>query len=180
MSGCEKTGRESEIEIVAGDIGSAASMARLHATAFDEPWDAAAMAGLLGMPGAFALLATVAGVWSGSDDNISDNKGNRRQSPLLGFVLARSAADEAEILTLAVDISHRGQGLGRKLMEAAAATALASGATSLFLEVADDNMPAIALYERLGFVTLGLRPAYYARGTVRIAARTMRLDLVKA
>jgi ribosomal-protein-alanine N-acetyltransferase len=64
-------------------------------------------------------------------------------------------------------------------MEAAAAFARASGAASLFLEVADDNVAALALYERLGFVTVGMRPNYYARGATSVAARTMRLGLTK-
>jgi ribosomal-protein-alanine N-acetyltransferase len=168
MSGLENPG----IKIRVGHVEDAAAMAELHATAFDDPWDADAIAGLMAMPGAYAC----AGVWFGSDDNNVDSFGKGR---LLGFVLARSAADEAEILTVAVGIPERGQGLGRKLMEAAAATALASGAATLFLEVADDNMAALALYERLGFVTVGLRPNYYARGTAHVAARTMRLDLRK-
>ncbi|HEY4342729.1 MAG TPA: GNAT family N-acetyltransferase [Parvibaculum sp.] len=167
------------VRISVGDAHSLAPVAALHAAAFDEPWGQAALAGILAMPGAFMLQATGCGVWFGNDDNISDNNDNIRQPPLLGFVIARIAADEAEILTVAVDISHRGQGLGRKLMEAAAAFALASGAAALFLEVADDNVAALALYERLGFVTVGMRPDYYARGTARIAARTMRLGLTK-
>jgi ribosomal-protein-alanine N-acetyltransferase len=162
MSGLDKAG----INIHAADAGSLTQMAALHAASFDEAWGEAALSEILAMPGAFALVVTAC------DDE---------QAPqLLGFVLARVAADEAEILSVAVDISHRAQGVGRKLMEAAAATAIASGAVSLFLEVADDNLSALALYERLGFVTVGLRPAYYARGATRVAARTMRMDLAKA
>ncbi len=162
MSGLDRPG----INIHAADAGSLTQMATLHAASFDEAWGEAALSEILAMPGAFALVATAC---------------NGEQTPqLLGFVLARVAADEAEILSVAVDISHRAQGVGRKLMEAAAATAIASGAVSLFLEVADDNLSALALYERLGFVTVGLRPAYYARGASRVAARTMRMDLAKA
>lgn len=162
MSGLDKSG----IDIHVADSASLTQMAALHAASFDEAWGEAALSEILAMPGAFALIATACG--------------EDRTSRLLGFVLARVAADEAEILSVAVDISHRAQGVGRKLMEAAAAAAIASGAVSLFLEVADDNLPALTLYERLGFVTVGLRPAYYARGATRVAARTMRMDLAKA
>lgn len=167
------------MEICAGGADLIPAMAALHAASFDEPWGEVALAEVLAMPGVFMLQATSAGVWLGNDDNIPDNFGNLRQPQLFGFVIARIAADEAEILTVAVDISHRGQGLGRKLMEAAAAAALASGATSLFLEVAEDNLPALALYGRLGFAPVGRRPAYYTRPAGRVAALAMRLGLTK-
>ncbi|MCE9648167.1 MAG: GNAT family N-acetyltransferase [Parvibaculum sp.] len=169
----------SEYEIVAGGVDDAASMAALHAAAFDEPWTAKAMTEILAMPGTYVLLATDADVRFGNNGVSHGNIAGGPQAGLSGFVIARVAADEAEILTLAVDISKRGQGLGRKLMEAAAARALASGAAALFLEVADDNVAALALYERLGFVTMGLRPAYYARAGGSVAARNMRLSLGK-
>jgi ribosomal-protein-alanine N-acetyltransferase len=171
MSGAGNPG----IKIRAGSADDAAAMAELHAAAFDEPWGEEAIAGLMAMPGSYAF----AGVWFGNADNGADNADDSGKGRLRGFVIARIAADEAEILTIAVGISERGQGLGRKLMEAAAAFALASGAVSLFLEVADDNLAALALYERLGFVTVGMRPGYYTRGTSSVAARTMRLDLQK-
>lgn len=137
-----------------------AQAAALHARCFDDPWDAAALAELIAMPGAFALAADAA-----------------PDAPLAGLVLARVAAGEAEILTIAVDPSWRRQGLGGRLIEAAAAAALTGGATALFLEVAADNTPARGLYARLGFREVGARPAYYARGGTRVAAHILRLDL---
>lgn len=163
MSKSEKPG----VEIRPGGVEIIPAMAHLHAASFDEAWGEAALAEILAMPGVFMLQATSA--------QFQPDKG--RQSQLSGFVIARMAADEAEILTLAVNISERGQGLGRMLMEAAAARARAFGAVSLFLEVADDNLPAIALYERLGFAAVGVRPGYYRRGAAGIAARAMRLGL---
>lgn len=173
MSESEKPG----IEICAGGVELVPAMALLHAASFEEAWGEAALTEILAMPGAFVLQATCAGVWSNNNDNFSDNGDNRQLRRFSGFVITRMAADEAEILTVAVDIPQRGQGLGRMLMEAAAARARAFGAVSLFLEVADDNLPAIALYERLGFITVGMRPGYYKRGPARVAARTMRLGL---
>lgn len=140
--------------------GEWAAAAALHARCFDEPWDEPALERLVAAPGTFAL---------GAGEN-----------PLAGFVLARIAAAEAEILTLAVDPAARGQGLGRRLMDAAAAMALAGGATALFLEVAEDNDAARALYGRLGFHQVGRRPAYYARPGSRVAALVLRLDLAAA
>lgn len=115
-----------------------ALLAELHRTSFADPWDAGAICDLLAGPGVFALF------------------GNQ------GFVLARVAGDEAEILTLAVDKAFRGQGLGRALLQAAAHHAVSLGAQSIFLEVGTDNPAALALYAGLGFARVGQRKGYYA------------------
>ena len=134
------------------------ALADIHARAFDEAWEAAAFARLLAMPGAFALQAA------------------ENDAPL-GFVLARIGGGEAEIITIAVDPGARRKGLGRALMERAGAEALARGAEAMFLEVAEDNAPAIALYDRLGFEPVGRRPAYYTRSGGKVAAISMKLEL---
>jgi [ribosomal protein S18]-alanine N-acetyltransferase len=113
-------------------------LAELHASAFDTPWDAAALAALLAQSGVFAV-----------------------ERPD-GFVLMRVVADEAEGLTLAVRPSARRRGLGRDLTGEGVAAARALGAERVFLEVAEDNAPARALYAGLGFVEAGRRRGYYA------------------
>ncbi|ABS65212.1 GCN5-related N-acetyltransferase [Parvibaculum lavamentivorans DS-1] len=137
---------------------SVPQLARLHALCFEEAWGEAAIAGLLAMPGVFGFM------WG-------------PEAAPEGFVLARLGGGEAEILTICVAPALRRAGTGRLLLQAAAAYALASGADALFLEVAEDNPAALRLYERFGFTSVGIRPAYYARGTSRVAARTLRLDL---
>jgi [ribosomal protein S18]-alanine N-acetyltransferase len=82
---------------------------------------------------------------------------------LRGFVLARLAADEAEILTIAVEPSARGKGVGRALLAENLRQAARAGARTMFLEVDQDNAPALALYDRLGFVKVGERAGYYRR-----------------
>jgi len=118
---------------------AAARLAALHAEAFDGPWDAAAFESLLGQVGVHLA-----------------------ETPD-GFILMRTVADEAEILTLAVRPDARRRGLGAELVARGAADAAARGATRLFLEVADDNDAARALYARAGFEEAGRRPRYYAR-----------------
>ncbi|MBP8062933.1 MAG: GNAT family N-acetyltransferase [Brevundimonas sp.] len=118
---------------------TAARLADLHAGAFAAPWDAAAFEALLGQAGVFAIEAPE------------------------GFILIRSVADEAEILTLAVDPAARRQGVGARQLREGAAEAAARGAARLFLEVADDNAAAVALYAGAGFTEAGRRPGYYAR-----------------
>ena len=88
-----------------------------------------------------------------------------------GFVLARQAADEAEILMLAVLPAARRQGLGRRLVEACAAEAARHGATTLFLEVAAGNDAARALYRATGFAQVGRRRGYYADGADALVLR---------
>jgi len=80
-----------------------------------------------------------------------------------GFIMIRTAAEEAEILTLAVVSSHRRKGLGRALVEKALNNLKVFGTTVCYLEVASDNIAAIDLYRSSGFVEVGRRVGYYAR-----------------
>lgn len=132
----------------------------LHAGGFEVSWSAAAFAELSASPGIFMLKA--------------EEKGG---AGVVGFVMARIVADEAEILTITVSDQMRGARIGQRLMEASGAEALAHGAATLFLEVAEDNQAALALYRRMGFAEIGRRPAYYERKTGKITALTMALRL---
>ncbi|MEP6344091.1 MAG: ribosomal protein S18-alanine N-acetyltransferase [Maricaulaceae bacterium] len=96
---------------------------------------------------------------------------------LAGFIVARLAADQAEIITIAVDPKRRGQGIGQKLMQQAFTHLCGNGVDLLFLEVAEDNFSAITLYKKCGFNPIGKRPAYYRRAGGRVAALTFRKDL---
>jgi ribosomal-protein-alanine N-acetyltransferase len=82
---------------------------------------------------------------------------------LQAFVLIRTAAGESEILTLATAPDARRQGMARALLVDAAAAAARQQVTAMFLEVAEDNRAALALYRGLGFVSNGRRPRYYRR-----------------
>ena len=130
------------MRLKAASLNDAEVLAAIHAQAFEAPWTAEALAELLAAPGVFALA-----VWDGAE--------------AVGFILMRVVADEAEVLTLAVGPEHRRRGIGRALVEAGLLQA--GQAEAVFLEVAQDNTPAIGLYERAGFAPAGRRPAYYAR-----------------
>lgn len=134
----------------------AAALAAIHHAAFPpgQRWGADAMVLQLELPGVFVLY---------------DERG--------GLVMARIAADEAEILTLAVLPAQRRQGLARALMAEALRQCAALGATTLFLEVATRNQPARALYAAMGFEEVGRRRGYYADGD---DALTLRLMLAPA
>lgn len=98
-------------------------------------------------------------------------------SPLQSFIILRFADDQAEVLTIVTDPDHRKSGHARSLLQAANKAVLAKGGDIIFLEVAEDNHPAIALYSACGYVQIGRRPAYYKRANGRIAARTYRKRL---
>lgn len=118
---------------------TARRLADLHAQAFDTPWSVEAFAALLDQAGVFAMATAD------------------------GFILIRVVADEAEILTLSVRPQVRRSGLGRALVEAGAVEAARRGAVRLFLEVAEDNAAARALYAQTGFIEAGRRAGYYAQ-----------------
>ncbi len=127
-----------------------AIFAAIHAAAFPpaEAWGEDAIALQLALPGAFGLL---------------DGRG--------GMLLARVAAEDAEVLTLAVEPGARRQGIARTLLQAAIAEARSRGATALFLEVATANAAARALYRQAGLGKVGRRRRYYADGSDAIVLR---------
>lgn len=122
---------------------SASTLQALHAPLFDPPWTTDAIAWQLEQPGSVALA---------TDDD-----------ELKGFILFRVTADEAEILILAVAAQHQGRGLGAALLSAALVEAGRLGVDDMWLEVAIDNAPALAVYSRAGFAEAGRRPRYYRR-----------------
>jgi ribosomal-protein-alanine N-acetyltransferase len=122
------------------------ALSALHHEDFIRPWSG----------GEFSSLLEQATVFGYGAREI----GHGARAPV-GFVLARLAAGEGEILTVAVARSHRRQGLGWRLMDAVLRELHAERAEALFLEVDENNAPAIALYRRLGFREVGRRSNYY-------------------
>jgi len=94
---------------------------------------------------------------------------SRAPAKLFGFVMSRIAADEAEILTIAIRRTHRGNGYGRRLLDTHLPRLAASGVKMLYLEVEEDNKPAITLYENTGFIVAGIRKTYYRKPDGRLA-----------
>jgi ribosomal-protein-alanine N-acetyltransferase len=131
--------------------GHAGIMAEIHRTAFraTEAWSRDVMLLQLGMPSTFGLVYGHA-----------------------GMILGRVTADEAEILTLAVDPGQRRLGVGTALLGAAMIRAAESGAACMFLEVAVTNDAARALYAAHGFTEAGLRRRYYTDGTDALILRS--------
>ena len=80
---------------------------------------------------------------------------------LLGWSCLLLAADEAELLKIAVAPTRRRHGIGRALVADAAVGAIQAGARRLFLEVRERNQAARALYANAGFTETGRRKGYY-------------------
>lgn len=129
------------------------ALAALHAESFrhPRPWSAVEFAALVAMPGVFLL--TEGG----------------------GFLLGRALAGEVELLTLAVPVTARRQGIATRLLAHFASEARARGARTAFLEVASDNPAARALYAADGWAEAGLRRNYYGPA-VDALVLTRRLD----
>jgi ribosomal-protein-alanine N-acetyltransferase len=97
---------------------------------------------------------------------------------IIGFSVSRMAADEAEILSIAVAKTHRGRGLSNSLLLTHLGHLAGRGIRTVFLEVEENNQPARRLYGRAGFTVAGRRERYYQRGGGEpLNAVLMRRDL---
>ena len=138
-----------------------ALLAALYAACFAEAWTPDAIATLVAMPGAFVGVA-------------------ERDGQPVGFHISRTAADEAEIISIGVGPAARRSGVGAALLADSMNRARAAGAAALFVDVAADNAGALALYRRAGFVQVGRRPGYYAAATGAQDAMILRAALTAA
>ncbi len=131
-------------------------LAEIHEASFPHGWDVDALDRMLDADGMIALIA---------------RREDGDTSPV-GFVLARSTGEEAEIITIATDPAVRGRGIGRLLMEEAIRRLQHDRVPRLFLEVSERNAAALALYRSLGFRKVGERKGYYASHAPSISDRT--------
>jgi len=140
--------------IIQATKAHAVALAAIHAASFPprEAWGTDAIGLQLALPGVFGLI---------------EERG--------GMLLGRIAADEAEVLTLAVTPGARRQGMGTGLLREAKARMISHGASVVFLEVAASNVAALSLYRAEGFVEVGRRPRYYADGSNAVVMRARLL-----
>ncbi len=125
---------------------------------WERPWGVASVGLLLRDPGVLATLAL-------------------QDAAPVGTSFIRLAGDEAEVLALAVVPDRRRRGIGRTLIDAAARDCALAGVARLFLEVAEPNAPARALYASCGFRQVGHRPGYYRGIGVAVDALLLVRDL---
>lgn len=129
-----------EIQIRRLGSKDAGAVAGLERECFSEPWTADSLQEMIGNPCTLYLAAE----WQGE---------------LVGYCGTQMVLDEGDILRVAVDKSHRGQGIGSRLL-----TELwrcTSGIHQWNLDVRVGNERAIRLYEKHGFLPIGIRKNYY-------------------
>lgn len=139
----------------AASARDAAAIAALHAASFRRGW---------GEDEVYGLLA---------DRAVITHRAMIRQT-LVGFIMSRLAADEAEILSVAIAPARRGRGLSPPLLDVHLRTLAGHAVRAVFLEVDEHNAPARRLYSRAGFREVGRRQGYYESGA---AAVVLRRDL---
>lgn len=151
--------------IIEASAPHAAVIAAMHEACFEDAWSAPEIARLMAMPGAIALIAL-----AGSHD-----------AELRGFLIARHAAGEAEILTIATLPDMRRRGVARGMISDLTARLAGLGIADLHIEVAAGNTAALAFYGTLAFEAVGRRKGYYAHaGGTREDAVLMRLSVPAA
>lgn len=124
-----------------------AALDDIERRAFPDPWSRAMLEAELSSPYSFLLVA-------------EEEEGR----PPVAYAAFRTAADEAELLRLAVVPEERGRGFGRALVDRGLERLAWEGVRSCFLEVREDNAHARSLYEHAGFQCTGRRRGYYRDG----------------
>lgn len=136
----------------------AAAMAVLHTASFRRGWSDGEFEAMLGDHAVVAHRAML---------------GNA----LVGFIISRMAGGEAEILSVAVAASARGRGLAGRMLHLHLRRLAGLGVRAVFLEVGEDNEPAIRLYASAGFEEVARREGYYRNADGRGAtALVLRCD----
>jgi [ribosomal protein S18]-alanine N-acetyltransferase len=141
--------------LAAAQPSDAAAIAALHKASFQRGW---------GDDEVYRLLI--------DKTVVADRAAMGRE--LIGFILSRLAAGEAEILSIAIAPHRRGRGFSRALLDLHLRRLAGLGARAVFLEVDEANAPARALYRHAGFYEVGRRQAYYQNGA---SALVLRRDL---
>lgn len=155
-----RTGELAIRVVGAGDVAALATLTALEAACFDDPWSREQLAAELVHPDSLVLIAARSA--PGDDDPI-------------GYASFRAGAGEAELLRIGVTCAERRRGVARALLHAGLARLAATGMEVCHLEVAEENRPAIELYEAENFHRIGRRPGYYARDRgALLYARTLR------
>jgi ribosomal-protein-alanine N-acetyltransferase len=130
----------------------AAAIAALHGVSFRRGWDEDEILRLLLERNVVTQRLTAGG-------------------KVIGFIMSRLAAGEAEILSVAIAPGWQGRGLSRELLALHLRRLAGLGARAVFLEVGEHNAPARRLYRRAGFREVGRRQGYYEDGATALVLR---------
>ena len=117
-------------------------VAELERLCFADPWSEKSVASELDNKWALWLVAV-------EDDRV------------IGYIGSQTSIDETDVMNVAVHPDCRRRGIAEALINALVAELKNRGSHALMLEVRASNAPAIALYEKLGFLQVGCRKNYY-------------------
>ena len=117
-----------------------------------------------------------------SEKTFASNQGERFinlrldvDGKMAAFAITQVVLDEASLFNIAVDPAFQRRGLGRQLLQHLIDELIKRDVLTLWLEVRASNLPAIALYEQLGFNQVSRRPNYYPTASGREDAILMAL-----
>jgi ribosomal-protein-alanine N-acetyltransferase len=113
---------------------------------YPTPWSRSMFAGELAKPTSICLGAFEA---------------EGEEGPLVGYLIVSRYVDAWHVMNIAVDPPHRSRGVATMLLERLFELTADDARRGYTLEVRVSNATAIALYERLGFTSRGLRRGYY-------------------
>ena len=130
------------MDIVKMELCHAEQVAQLEKAIISDPWSLNAVSGEITNPMSLWLVAL-------------------EGDEVLGYIGSQSVLGEADMMNLAVREDARGRGIAVALVDALVSQLRQNGVYRLTLEVRVSNAPAIRLYEKLSFKTIGKRPNYY-------------------
>lgn len=150
--------------------------ASLFATALDQP----RLHALLKNPVFYGLVTVAPKDDTPNFANAALAEKHRTRFHLTGYILATIIADEAEIISIAVDPDHQGRGIAGDLLLQFMTHCRTFDVAVITLEVAADNLPALGLYRQHGFAEFGLRKGYYRHGNQKTDAIMMKCRITEA
>jgi ribosomal protein S18 acetylase RimI-like enzyme len=154
-----------ETSIVHGE-----ALATAHGVCFEMPWSIKDFQELLVLPTSFGYLAQIEQQVMVNPQKFHERHSNQILPEVLGFVLCSVVQEECEILTIGVLPKWRRQSVGERLLQQVVERAKTFGAREMFLEVAENNRSAHALYIGHGFKEVGRRSNYYRETSGRVDA----------
>lgn len=86
---------------------------------------------------------------------------NSSEPIIVGYIISRQQLNLYHILNLCISLPYQHQGFGKHLLQTVLSSLPSSELDTIMLEVRPSNLPAIALYESLGFFRDSIKPAYY-------------------
>ena len=130
------------IEIVKMDASHISAISEMEKLCFSDPWSEGSISAELASRLSYWLVAVEGG-------------------EVVGYIGSQSVLGQSDMMNVAVHPNHRRKGIAESLILTVCRDLREKGNSCLTLEVRASNAPAIALYEKLGFDTVGRRPGYY-------------------